>query len=97
MEIIVSIFDQNRYVLQIWQIFGHTALRIVFRLELAIFSILNLKSLFQPKCLSTSDEPELEFSGSSRAKLGKFQAEPSWGTLIFERKPTWKFWQYVCQ
>ena len=53
MEIIVSIFDQNRYVLQIWQIFGQTALRIVFRLELAIFSILNLKSLFQPKCLST--------------------------------------------
>jgi hypothetical protein len=29
-----------------------------------------------------SDEPELEFSSSSRA-------EPSWGTLIFELKPSW--------
>ena len=31
----------------------------------------------------SSDEPELEFSGSSRA-------EPSWGTLISELKPSWK-------
>ena len=31
--------------------------------------------------LIISDEPELEFSGSSRA-------EPSWGTLIFELKPS---------
>ena len=34
--------------------------------------------------LFSSDEPELEFSGSSRAKLEWFQAKPSWGTLIFE-------------
>ena len=31
-----------------------------------------------------SDEPELEFSCSSRAELWRFQAEPSWGTLSFE-------------
>ena len=30
----------------------------------------------------SSDEPKLEFSGLSRA-------EPSWGTLIFELKPSW--------
>ena len=36
-----------------------------------------------------SDEPELEFFGSSRAKLGRFRAKPIWGTLIFELKPSW--------
>ena len=36
----------------------------------------------------TSDEPEREFSGSSRAELGKFRAEPSWATLISELKPS---------
>ena len=37
----------------------------------------------------SSDEPELEFSGLSRAELGKIRAKPSWGTLIFELKPSW--------
>ena len=36
------------------------------------------------KKVHISDEPELEFSGSSRSELGKFQAELSWGTLISE-------------
>ena len=36
----------------------------------------------QPLPIYCSDEPKLEFSGSSRA-------EPSWGTLIFELKPSW--------
>ena len=40
-----------------------------------------------------SDEPELEFSGSSRAELWRFRAEPSWGTLIFELKPSWNFFK----
>ena len=40
--------------------------------------------------LSTSDEPELEFSGSSWAELWRFRAEPSWGTLIFELNPSWQ-------
>ena len=31
----------------------------------------------------SSDEPELEFSGSSWAELWRFRAKPSWGTLIF--------------
>ena len=30
-----------------------------------------------PKTLNSSDEPELEFSGSSRAELGKLRAKPS--------------------
>ena len=41
--------------------------------------------------LYTSDEPELEFSGSSRAELWRFRAEPSWGTLISELKPSWPY------
>ena len=40
--------------------------------------------------LFNSDDPELEFSGSSRAELGRFRAEPSWGSLIFELNPSWK-------
>ena len=35
------------------------------------------------------DEIELEFSGSSKPELWRFQAEPSWGTLIFGLKPSW--------
>ena len=38
--------------------------------------------------LGSSDESELEFSGSSRAELGRICAKPSWGTLIFELKPS---------
>ena len=44
-----------------------------------------------------SDEFELEFSGSSEPELWNFLAEPSWGTLISELKPSWQYWQYVCQ
>ena len=40
-------------------------------------------------CNQSSDEPELEFSGSSQAELGRFRAKLSWGTLIFEPKPSW--------
>ena len=52
--------------------------------------------------LGIRDEFELEFSGSSQAKLWRFraepsQAEPSWGTSIFELKPSWQYRQYVCQ
>jgi hypothetical protein len=45
--------------------------------------------------LTTRDEFELEFSGSSEPELWMFRAEPSWGTLIFELKPSWQFRQYV--
>ena len=38
----------------------------------------------------TSDEPEPEFSSSSRAELWRFWAEPSWGTSISELKPSWQ-------
>ena len=38
--------------------------------------------------LSIRDEFELEFSGSSEPELGRCRAEPSWGTLIFELKPS---------
>ena len=48
------------------------------------------------KGLFTRDEFELEFSGSSRAVLWKYQAKPSRGTLIFELKPSWQYRQYVC-
>ena len=41
----------------------------------------------------TRDEFELEFSGSSEPELWKFRAEPSWGTLIFELKPSWNFFK----
>ena len=47
--------------------------------------------------LHSLKEFELEFSGSSKPELWRFQAEPSWGKLIFELKPSWQFWQYVCQ
>ena len=40
--------------------------------------------------LDSSDGFELDFSGLSEPKLWKFRAEPSWGTLIFELKPSWK-------
>ena len=40
-----------------------------------------------------SDEFELKYSGLSRAKQWKFRAEPSWGTLIFELKPSWQYRQ----
>ena len=40
------------------------------------------------KCLVTTDEFELKFSGSSRAKLKGFWAEPSLGISIFELKPS---------
>ena len=49
------------------------------------------------KWVLSSDEFELEFSSSSRAELWRFWAEPSWGTSIFELKPSWQYWQYVCQ
>jgi hypothetical protein len=38
-----------------------------------------------------SDESELEFSGSSRAELWRFRAEPNWGIPIFELKPSWQY------
>ena len=54
----------------------------------SIITFLNLQYI------PTSDEFELEFSSSSRAELWRFRAEPSWGTLILELKPSW---QYVYQ
>ena len=47
--------------------------------------------------VSTRDDFELEFSGSSRAIKVPSQAKPSWGTLIFELKPNWQYRQYECQ
>ena len=41
--------------------------------------------------IAVSDEPEPEFSSSSRAELWRFRAEPSWGTSISELKPSWNF------
>ena len=51
-------------------------------------------SNFSEVYLTISDEPEPEFSSSSRAELWRFRAEPSWGTLIFELKPSWIFFWY---
>ena len=45
--------------------------------------------------VATRDEFELEFSSSSEPELWRIRAEPSWGTLIFELKPSWHYWQYV--
>ena len=57
--------------------------------------------IWKKKCgnymINSRDGFELEFSGSSESELWRFRAEPSWGTFIFELKPSWQFWQYVCQ
>ena len=51
---------------------------------------LAFKAIFNSQLyVPISDEPELEFSGSSRAELGRFRAKASWGTLIFELKLSW--------
>ena len=56
--------------------------------------------IWKKKCgnymINSRDGFELEFSGSSESELWRFRAEPSWGTFIFELKPSWQFWQYVC-
>ena len=43
----------------------------------------------------------LEMSSSwnfpARASPSYEGSEPSWGTSIFELKPSWQYWQYVCQ
>ena len=43
------------------------------------------------------DEFELQFSGSSEPQLWRFWAEPSWGTSIFELKPSWNFFKNYTQ
>ena len=45
----------------------------------------------QAERLLNRDEFELKFCGSSKPELWRFQAEPSWGTSIFELKPSWNF------
>ena len=55
------------------------------------------KLILKNAYISNSDEFELEFSGSSRAELWRFRAEPSWGTSIFELKPSWNFFTLTYQ
>ena len=47
----------------------------------------------QAERLLNRDEFELKFCGSSKPELWRFQAEPSWGTSIFELKPSWNFFK----
>ena len=44
-----------------------------------------------------SDEFKLENSSPSWAELWRFWVESSWGTSIFELKPSWQYQQYVCK
>ena len=73
-------------------------LQFVVFFSILIFTILWLNQMYMyftlspiHQIISTSDEPEPEFSSSSRAELWRFRAEPSWGTLISELKPSWVF------
>ena len=53
-------------------------------------------SFLESRRLNTSDEPELEFSGLSRAIKFPSQVEPSWGISISELKPSCNFWPWTC-
>ena len=56
----------------------------------SIIGILMMLALKNINYKTSSDEPEPEFSSSSRAELWRFRAEPSWGTSISELKPSWQ-------
>ena len=76
---------------------GHVYLRPYIYSFCQIFQALHLLPAlrllqtleYQILYCAISDEPEPEFSSSSRAELGSFRAELGWGTSISELKPSW--------
>ena len=76
----MSAFDKNS---------GSVLISLDFNFPTLYFPYTLISQYFNFPSLISSDEPELEFSSSSRAEQGKFRVELSWGTLIFELKPSW--------
>ena len=69
----MSAFDKNS---------GSVLISLDFNFPTLYFPYTLISQYFNFPSLISSDEPELDFSSSSRAEQGKFQAESSWAGAL---------------